>query len=197
MLSTARLQILPLSYTELFRYLTSRDQLSWDLDFIPYDYPMECTEERAIRFERLPKIKNNPDKYHYYTIWLIIHKFSRKMVGSFCMHGIPDKRGQVEVGYSTDPDFRNQGIMTETLEAFIGWAGKIRDIRAIVAETNTDNMASMRVLEKCGFVRTEEAKGKVFWRLPVKKRKQKRIYFPALFLSASFSNLIPDIVSSF
>ncbi|HYX08938.1 MAG TPA: GNAT family N-acetyltransferase [Bacteroidales bacterium] len=197
MLSTSRLNILPLSYSELFRYLTARDQLAWDLDFIPFDYPMECTEERAIRFERLPKIKNNPDKYYYYTIWLIIHKFSKKMIGSICMHGIPDKKGQVEIGYSTGPEFRNQGFMTETLKVFIDWTGKRRDIRAIVAETDVDNCASMKVLEKCGFVITEEVEGKVYWRLPVKKRKQKKLFFPALMISASFSNLIPEIVSSF
>jgi RimJ/RimL family protein N-acetyltransferase len=197
MLSTSRLDIVPLSYTELIRYLTAREQLARDINFIPYDYPVGCTEERAIRFERLPKIKNNPDKYYYYTIWLLIHKPSRKMAGSFCMHGIPDEKGQVEIGYNTDPQFRNIGIMSEAINAFIKWAENNRNIRAVIAETDAENIASMRVLEKCNFSRTVESDNKVIWRLPVKKRKRKAIFFPGLFLTASLSNIIPDIVTSF
>ncbi|MFQ5630184.1 MAG: GNAT family N-acetyltransferase [bacterium] len=43
-----------------------------------------------------------------------------------------------------------QGIMTEALKAVIDWVGRQKEIRRIWAVCDVENMASARVMEKCG-----------------------------------------------
>jgi ribosomal-protein-alanine N-acetyltransferase len=75
------------------------------------------------------------------------------LCGSVGFKGPPDKRGTVEIGYSVLPEFQGQGLATEMLAGVIQWAKRQAGARRIEAETNTDNRASIRVLEKNSFVR--------------------------------------------
>jgi RimJ/RimL family protein N-acetyltransferase len=67
-----------------------------------------------------------------------------------------EEDGKVEVSYWIGKPYWGQGIATRALVAFLEHVNRTRPIYARVAE---DNLASMRVLEKCGFRITEEAKG--------------------------------------
>ena len=46
----------------------------------------------------------------------------------------------------------NQGYATEAVKAVLTWAFQNPKVTAIEAETDAENTASKRVLEKCGFV---------------------------------------------
>ena len=60
-----------------------------------------------------------------------------------------------EVGYGLGPEFWGRGIATRALAAFV------QDLtqRPLFGYTAAHNLASMRVLEKCGFVRVGESQG--------------------------------------
>ena len=58
--------------------------------------------------------------------------------------------GQPEVGYWIGKEFWGKGIATAALLAFL----KIVTIRPLYAAAANDNLASLRVLQKCGFVIT-------------------------------------------
>ncbi len=60
--------------------------------------------------------------------------------------------GEVEVGYWLGRDYWGRGIATRALAAFLDEL----DERPLTAGVARHNPASMRVLEKCGFVRTGE-----------------------------------------
>ena len=62
--------------------------------------------------------------------------------------------GSAEVGYGFVPSARGQGYATESLEAVLAHA-EGQGLRTVVAMTAVDNIASQRVLERCGFVRGE------------------------------------------
>ena len=47
--------------------------------------------------------------------------------------------------------YKNQGFACEAVQAVAAWALREPDVRAIEAETDASNLASQRVLEKCGF----------------------------------------------
>lgn len=64
--------------------------------------------------------------------------------------------GKPEVGYWIGKDFWGKGIATEALAEFLSSANTARPI---YARTATDNQASKRVLEKCGFYVIKEMKG--------------------------------------
>lgn len=58
--------------------------------------------------------------------------------------------GQLEVGYWIGKEYWGKGIATQALAAFL----KIVTLRPIYAAAAKDNLGSLRVLEKCGFVIT-------------------------------------------
>jgi RimJ/RimL family protein N-acetyltransferase len=55
--------------------------------------------------------------------------------------------------------------MTETVKAMCEWAFSQPEVEAVIAETDPDNQASHRVLEKCGMSRFEQSNGSVWWKL--------------------------------
>jgi RimJ/RimL family protein N-acetyltransferase len=72
-------------------------------------------------------------------------------VGSF----IAPWSGQREVTYWVGRDFWGRGVATRALTAFVGELVE----RPLYARTAEDNLASLRVLEKCGFVVIGREKG--------------------------------------
>lgn len=61
----------------------------------------------------------------------------------------PGKR--FEIGYHLNPEHWGQGRMTEAVQALCAQAFELASIDAIEAGVRPSNIASMRVLEKCGF----------------------------------------------
>lgn len=74
------------------------------------------------------------------------------LCGSVGFKGPPDKRGMVEIGYSVLPEFQGQGLATEMVAGIVQWAKHQSRVKHIEAETNIDNKASVRVLEKNSFI---------------------------------------------
>lgn len=74
------------------------------------------------------------------------------LCGGVGFKGPPDKRGTVEIGYSVLPEFQGQGLATEMVAGIVQWAKQQLEVKRIEAETNTDNKASIRVLEKNSFI---------------------------------------------
>ena len=60
--------------------------------------------------------------------------------------------GKTLVGYWIDRAHWGKGIGTQALEAFVG----VVDIRPLHAQVATSNIGSIRVLERCGFVKIGE-----------------------------------------
>jgi len=86
----------------------------------------------------------------WYAIWMIERKDGIQ-VGELCFKGIQEG-GIVEIGYGIREEFQNRGYATEAIKAAVSWALKQPRISSVEAETTEENAASLRVLEKCGFV---------------------------------------------
>jgi RimJ/RimL family protein N-acetyltransferase len=63
--------------------------------------------------------------------------------------------GEPEIGYWLGKEFWGRGVATTALSAFLG----IVMTRPLYARVAKDNIASRRVLEKCGFTISGEDKG--------------------------------------
>lgn len=63
-----------------------------------------------------------------------------------------------DVGYILHPDVWGRGLASEALAAVIDHVFATRDLDALNADVDPDNAASIRLLERLGFVRTGEAK---------------------------------------
>jgi len=103
--------------------------------------------------DMLAGCKKNPEKRIWYAPWQISLKKDGSFVGDLCFKG-PAVDKTVEIGYGILSDYQNRGFMTEACAAVIDWAFINEDLDYIEAETDQDNVASKRVLEKLEFLPT-------------------------------------------
>lgn len=101
--------------------------------------------------EMLAGMENHPDVPEWYADWDIVLCATGEVVGGAGFKGGPGETGDVEVGYGIDPAFQNRGLMTEALEGLAFWALSRPGVRAVLAEAEPGNEASVRVLKKNGF----------------------------------------------
>ena len=66
------------------------------------------------------------------------------------------KENEVEIGYWIAEDYWNKGICTEALKLLIKYLFEIKKCRVIWGTFFIDNLASGKVMEKCGFKDTQE-----------------------------------------
>ncbi len=108
----------------------------------------------AINNSFLPFVNNPEKEYIFFTLWLMIEKSNQSIVGAFCFHSEPEK-GLVEIGYETHDYYRNKGFMTEALTGLMNYLSDRTDIDYVIAETDNDNFASIKIMEKVGFTKQE------------------------------------------
>jgi RimJ/RimL family protein N-acetyltransferase len=94
----------------------------------------------------------NPEQWEWYAIWMIELKDGTH-IGEMCFKGI-DSDGIVEIGYGITEQYQEHGYATEAVKAISNWAFQEPKISSIEAEIDSKNIASKKVLEKCGFVFT-------------------------------------------
>jgi RimJ/RimL family protein N-acetyltransferase len=94
----------------------------------------------------------------------MIEQETNTVVGDVGFVGPPDENGAVEVGYSVVPERRRRGYATEAARAVVRWALDVPTVSVVVAACEADNVASIRTLERIGFVRTGEVDGRIRWR---------------------------------
>jgi len=109
-------------------------------------------------------IENDPENYVYHSFWFIIRKADKRAVGTIDYKNIPNERKEVEIGYGLEKQFEHNGYMTEAVGAFCKMAFMDKKIETIIAETEVENIASSKVLERCGFKEYKEERTH-WWRL--------------------------------
>ena len=105
---------------------------------------------KAAYTEMLNGCLAHPHQWEWYAIWMIELKDGTH-IGELCFKGL-SADGIAEIGYGISEEYQNNGYATEAVRAGLDWAFAHTEVNAIEAETDPDNTASKRVLEKCGFV---------------------------------------------
>jgi [ribosomal protein S5]-alanine N-acetyltransferase len=152
---TKRLEIVAATLEHLCAELDSPTQLEKLLcAAIPEGWPPGEYDRPAIEFFR-DRLAESPSMAGWLT-WYAIERASdgraARLVaaGGYC--GPPDADGSVEIGYSVVQDCRSRGIATELVAALVGHALSFSEVRRVVAQTRVDNVGSIIVLDRCGFV---------------------------------------------
>ena len=76
------------------------------------------------------------------------------------VQAVPTESGVWEVGYHIANQFTSKGYATEALSAFLPVITKQLGIQTIFGICDAENVASCRVLEKCGFSLVYQGAGK-------------------------------------
>jgi [ribosomal protein S5]-alanine N-acetyltransferase len=154
MFETERLTIKILNGHELTAYTSDPVEFAKENSLHVFQTMLEPELIETINSCFLPFINDPGKEYIFYTLWLMIERTSQTIVGALCFHSEPEN-GLVEIGYGTNEAFRHKGFMTEALIGLLDWI-KIRDdIDFVIAETDNDNFASIKTLEKAGFIKNE------------------------------------------
>ncbi|AXU18736.1 GNAT family N-acetyltransferase [Novosphingobium sp. THN1] len=87
------------------------------------------------------------------SAWLIVA--GDELVGLMSVTSVLEE-GRLQIGYGVAPGSQGRGHASAAVAALVDWAQSDDRVKALYAETRTDNIASQRVLERGGFARTGE-----------------------------------------
>ncbi len=101
------------------------------------------------------KYKNGYSSYNRsFMLFLLEDKVSGKIIGRCGLHNWNADHRRAEIGYSMeDETFKKQGLMSEAVEAVIDYGFKLMNLNRIEALVASYNTASLRLLEKNGFIK--------------------------------------------
>ena len=142
-ISTARLVLHPVDESEARRI---RDRVPAPGDRWAVDYPFDGDLAGLGAYLHAVEQHGEQRPFGYYKVSLRTDGIA---IGGIGFKG-PPQDGAVEVGYGLAPSARSNGYATEALQAIIDLAGQL-GVSTIRADTDLDNIASQRVLEKAGF----------------------------------------------
>ena len=126
------------------------------------DYPFGADLAGIGAFLHAVERHGPQEPFGYYRVTVLADGLA---IGGIGFKGSPDD-GVVEVGYGLVPSARSRGYATEALLAFVALAATL-GVTTVRADTDPDNVASQRVLEKSGFSRTGATASAFFYELRI------------------------------
>jgi len=120
---------------------------------VPSNWPPPLYDREA-RLHFLRVVSENPAAVGWTTWYVLVRQETGvpTLIGGVGAVGPPDDDGAILIGYSLLDQFHGRGYATEALQGFLAWADQDARLRRVVAETFPDLHASIRVLEKNGFL---------------------------------------------
>ena len=109
-------------------------------------------EEKKAYGEMLEGCRSHHVNRLWYTAWEISLRETGERVGDICFKGTPENN-ETEIGYGIDEQHRNRGYASEAVKAMTEWAfSNSGELYFVTAQAAPENNASIRVLQKNGFV---------------------------------------------
>ena len=119
--------------------------------FVP-DEVFETIEEAKETIEFLMSVYESGEGPLVYPILL------KDMTNIGYVQLVPIKDG-FEVGYHIGMEYTRKGYATEALKAFVDYMMPLKQLNKVLGTCVSENYASKRVLEKCGFIKEYEGIG--------------------------------------
>lgn len=133
------------------------------------------SSDEAMRYVERPRPKSIEDAEafinelnrmidnHQGISWFIHLKSDEAFAGNIGFWRMKPEHFRAEVGYMLLPKYWRQGYMSEALEAALGYGFNVMNAHSIEAALNPANEASIKLLEKFGFVREAYFREDYFW----------------------------------
>ncbi|WP_338876016.1 GNAT family N-acetyltransferase [Spirosoma sp. SC4-14] len=163
MIETQRLSIVPLSLDQLRLHIADRYRLEETLGLQRGHREVVEPLLSILTYFTIPRLQNPANDPLYHTMWMAIDRQKQQFVAEAKFKGEPDETGTVEIGYGTYPALQRQGYMSELVGGLLNWAGQQSGIRRVVADTDTENVASQKVLEKNKFNLFDRIENMLWW----------------------------------
>jgi [ribosomal protein S5]-alanine N-acetyltransferase len=153
MIVTARLKLVPATVAHVRAEIGDRVEFAKLIQAeVPENWPPESAADALPLFLKwLEAAGDQVGWFGWYALAQADGANAPMLVGSCGFLG-PPRDGEVKVGYSVLPRFQRRGLATEMVGGLVRWALQQPGVNRIVAETEWENPASVRVLMKLGFV---------------------------------------------
>lgn len=115
--------------------------------------PKTRNKEEAIAFIEKISLEFLSGKSIY---WVITEGGNDKMLGSICLWNFSEDGKTAELGYDLSPEFQGLGFMDEALKKVLNFAFDEMKFKKLEAYTQKNNIPSLRLLERNGFIRNSE-----------------------------------------
>ncbi len=122
-------------------------------------------DEEVVRYIRKPLNKEASDEFLLQNIalyntnphlgrWAVYEKAANNFIGSCALIPLPfeDEKDKIQIGYALLPSAWGKGYATEITIAGIDYFFKYSSFDELHAITSIPNIASQKVLLKCGFI---------------------------------------------
>jgi [ribosomal protein S5]-alanine N-acetyltransferase len=162
-LNTERLRLIPLNAESLKLLIDNQNEMEIKLSLNKSEGVLSKELKHAMEF-RLSKVMEDQQNFLWYTNWLIVLREENCIVGGIMLKGRPNENGEVIIGYYTSPEYQGNGYMTEAVSNIKSWLLNQPDVMYVIADTDKDNIASHKVLEKTGAEIYKETEDLYFWR---------------------------------
>lgn len=129
------------------------------------EWPPEHWEPHVLRFIT-QQLAADPDTagWHRYVVLPDSFGCGRTLIGA--VGGFPKPDGDVEIGYSTLPEFQRHGYGTEAALALVDRLLKCKGVRSVSAQTFPHLPESIKIMERCGmgYIGSGDEEGTVRYR---------------------------------
>lgn len=149
-IETDRLYLIPLTAHQLKLWIEDIPALEKEMDCNYCAEPMEGIFLEIVKGQYEITAMDEAN-YFYHSFWFLVRKSDRIVVGSADFKGLPNERGEVEIGYGLGKSFEHNGYMTEAVQSMCQWALKQEGVSHVIAETDVDGVSSQHILSRCGF----------------------------------------------
>lgn len=171
-IESPRLVINPITVEQAQNLMVEPENYSEWLE-VPFDALWPGDGLRAMLPLYVESLENDGEEYGFGP-WIMKDKHKQMVIGDIGFKGRPID-GEVELGYFVSKIHRNQGYAKEAVDSMLQWAFSHKDIQKVTASCQPDNVPSCRVLEACGFKKSREVDG-IVWFENRKERQYGRGY---------------------
>lgn len=126
----------------------------WTPNIDIYKYWGKKPGKADLKPELLFEKEEKPSKSFHLGIEL---KENKKIIGDIYIYLIErDKKAKVAI--RLNPTYHNKGIGTEAVKTMTNWCFDNTELQIIWSDVDINNIASIKLLEKCNFKKVEEIK---------------------------------------
>ena len=111
--------------------------------------PAKSIDEATAFIERIKKDQQSNNG----ILWGITLKDDPTLIGTIGFWRIEKEHYRVEIGYQLHPEEQGKGLMQEAIQEVLQYGFATMKLHSVEANVNPSNAASIKLLEKNGFVR--------------------------------------------
>lgn len=152
-LATSRCTLRPFAPVDLLALIETPERFAATFGAAAADGLREFFTSGEVSTEWLQRLRSGGGPDAWTWGYGVIEKSTGRVIGSVGFKGAPADDGSVEIGYGIVPVCQRRGFAAEAARALVGFALSHPAVTVVCAHTLPDGVASMRVLETCGFSR--------------------------------------------